>query len=56
MRSKPCPPRPELDALLAKAKEWMEKASPEEIEAMLRKQCEGYVKAEMSWPKDCPYR
>lgn len=23
---------------------------------LLRKQREGYVRAEMSWPRDCPYR
>jgi uncharacterized protein YdaT len=43
--------RPELEALLQRARDWYKNASQEEIDAMIAKQREGYVRAEMSWPK-----
>lgn len=42
---------PRLYELLRQAKEWWNNATPEQREAMLAKQREGYVKAELSWPK-----
>ena len=56
MLSKPIPLRPELAELLERAVEKFNAMTPEDQEAMRRKQREGYVKAEMSWPRDCPYR
>lgn len=56
MLSKPIPIDPELAKLLQKAKYWWATATEAEKEDMLRKQREGYVRAEMSWPRDCPYR
>jgi hypothetical protein len=47
---------PELDRLLLEAKRKWDAMAPDEQEAMMKKQREGYVKAEMSWPRDCPYR
>ncbi|MFA6159425.1 MAG: hypothetical protein WC763_07405 [Candidatus Paceibacterota bacterium] len=40
-----------LNALLKAAAEKVKAMSPEAREEMMRKQREGYVKAEMSWPK-----
>lgn len=56
MRSKPCPARPELTRLLKEAAEKWKAMTPAEQEAVLRKQRDGWVRAEMSWPRDCPYR
>jgi hypothetical protein len=56
MRSKPCPDRPELDRLLKEAAEKWRVMTPAEQEGVLRVQREGYVRAEMSWPRDCTYR
>lgn len=56
MLSKPCKNRPELAALLRKAVTDFAAMPPDEQERPLRQQREGWVKAEMSWPKDCPYR
>lgn len=42
---------PELEALLQKARDWYKNASQEEIDAMLKKQAEGWARAEASWPK-----
>jgi hypothetical protein len=42
---------PELLELLKKAKEWWENSTPEEKEVLIKKQREGYVRAEMSWPQ-----
>lgn len=56
MKIDPGPKRPSLEELLkAAAKEWNSK-SPEEKEAILKAQRDGYVRAEMSWPHDCPYK
>lgn len=42
----------DLTELLRKAKEQVERMSPEEREEMLRKQREGWVRSEMQWAKD----
>jgi hypothetical protein len=55
-RMKPLPARPELERLLkASVKAWLE-MPPEDQEATLRRQRDGWVRAEMSWPNDCPYK
>ena len=41
----------ELDALLRKATAWWFAATQEQKDEMMRKQ-----RAEMNWPRDCPYR
>lgn len=51
MFSKPCSPRPELSRLIEESKARLAAMSPEQVEAMLRMQHEGYAKAEASWPK-----
>lgn len=56
MRSKPVETRPELLRLLEEAKLKWAAMTPAEQEAMLRQQRDGWVRAEMSWPRDCPYR
>lgn len=56
MQMTPLPPNPDLERKLVEAAAWMASAPYEQVEAMLRRQREGYVRAEMSWPKDCPYR
>ena len=40
-----------LDELLKEARAAFDKLTPEEQEAMWKRQREGVVKAEMSWPK-----
>jgi len=52
----PPPARPELDELVRRAIDAFNALPPEQQDEMLRKQREGYVRAEMSWPRDCPYR
>lgn len=42
---------PELEALLKQAKAWYNALTPEQQAEHRRKQIEGIVKAEMSWPK-----
>lgn len=42
---------PELTRLLRESVKKVEAMSPDELEEMLRKQRDGYVKAEMSWPR-----
>jgi hypothetical protein len=56
MKTRPSQPRPELEALLKKAAADFAAMTPEQREAISKIQCEGYVRAEMSWPRDCPYR
>ena len=56
MRSKPIADRPELTKLLAESVAKWQAMTPAEQEAMLREQRDGWVRAEMSWPRDCPYR
>jgi len=56
MRALPSEPNPELDALLAEARRQYEVMTPAEREAMHRQQRDSWVRAEMGWPKDCPYR
>ncbi len=56
MRSKTIKDRPELDALIAEAKRKLAAMTPEEREAHFDAQKKSWVKAEMSWPRDCPYR
>ncbi len=56
MRSKTIKDRPELDALIAEAKRKLAAMTPEEREAHFDAQKKSGVKAEISWPRDCPYR
>lgn len=49
-------PRPELEKLLRLSAERVKAMSPGERKAMFDAQRESYVRAEMNWPKDCPYR
>lgn len=56
MQIKPSPARPELDRLVAAAAKRWQTMTPAEQEAILREQRDGWVRAEMSWPRDCPYR
>lgn len=56
MRSKPIADRPELTRLISEAAAKFAAMSPAEQEALLRQQRDGWVRAEMSWPRDCPYR
>lgn len=51
MKIKPIPHRPELDRLLQEARARWDAMTPDEQEAMLRQQRDGYVRAEMSWPQ-----
>lgn len=51
MLSKPAPDRPELTELLRKAKELVDKMTPEEKDAMLKAQAESWARAEANWPK-----
>jgi hypothetical protein len=53
---KPLPENTELTALLKKAAADFAAMTPDEQEAMLRMQREGYVRADLTWPRDCPYR
>lgn len=53
------PPTVKDEALNRKLQEAAAKwnaMTPAEQEAMMDKQRKGYVAAEMSWPRDCPYR
>lgn len=57
------PPTPEQKAQAERLQKMIDEAaakfaslSPEDQEEMLRRQRDGWVKAEMSWPRDCPYR
>lgn len=56
MKIRPAPERPELTAALKKSAAAFAALSPDEQEAVLRRQRDGWVAAEMSWPRDCPYR
>lgn len=56
MQIRPSPPRLELDELVRRAKEWWEKATPEQREAMMDAQRKSYVRSITDWPRDCPYR
>jgi hypothetical protein len=56
MQIKPSPPRPELDALIEEAKRKLAAMTLEEREAHFDAQKKNWVRAEMSWPRDCPYR
>lgn len=42
---------PKMLQVIAEAVERTKSLSPEQMEVMLKKQREGYVRAEMSWPK-----
>ena len=44
--------RPKWDELLAKAKAYVDAMSPEEREAMYRRQAEGWARSEAQWAKD----
>lgn len=54
--SKPAPVRPGLEAALRRATAEFAAAPPIERDAILRQQRDGWVAAELSWPRDCPYR
>lgn len=41
----------DLEALIEDSKRKLAAMTPDEIEAMLREQRDGYAKAEASWPK-----
>lgn len=43
---------PELEKLLAEAKRRVDAMSPEEKDAMYRKQAEGWARSEAQWAKD----
>jgi len=45
-------PRHELELLLANAKAQVARMTPEEKEAMLRKQAESWARSEAQWAKD----
>jgi len=47
---------PKLLKLLEEAIAKFEAMTPEEQEAHRDAQRKGWVKAEMAWPRDCPYR
>lgn len=48
--------QPELLALIERAVKSVEAMTPQEKADMTRTQRDGWVRAEMSWPRDCPYR
>lgn len=50
------PARTELDELVRRSIAEFNALPQEQKDEILRKQREGYVRAEMSWPRDCPYR
>lgn len=50
------PRNPEIERLLKEAVAKYNAMSEAEREAMHKAQCESYVRAEMNWPRDCPYR
>ena len=54
--SEPAPPRPELERLIKEAVAKYKAMTLEEKEALHKAQGESYVRAELGWPKDCPYR
>ncbi len=56
MHMKPIVPRPELDRLLREAAAKVAAMTPEERERMHDEQRKSWVRAEMAWPRDCPYR
>lgn len=46
----------ELQVKIDAAQSRFHAMSPAEQESMLRRQRDGWVHAEMSWPRDCPYK
>lgn len=50
------PVNPELERLLKEAVAKYNAMTDAEREAMHKAQRESYVRAEMNWPRDCPYR
>jgi len=48
--------RPELTRLIREAVEKYNRMTPEKREAMRDAQVKSYVRGEMGWPRDCPYR
>ncbi len=56
MQMKPVPPNPELDRLIAESRARYDAMTPEQRKAQHDAQRESWVRGEMSWPKDCPYR
>lgn len=51
MMSKPVTADPELLRLIEENKRRVDAMTPDEVEAMLREQRDGYARAEASWPK-----
>ncbi len=56
MRLEPIPPRPELDRLIAEACARVAAMTPDELREIHAAQSESWVRGEMGWPQDCPYR
>lgn len=52
MFSKPLKDRPELLEFIRKSREYVDSLTPEQLKEMLRKQGEGWAKAEAQWAKD----
>lgn len=49
-------PNPELERLLKEAVTKYNSMTEAEREAIHKAQRESYARAEMNWPRDCPYR
>lgn len=49
-------PNPALDRLLKEAVAKYNAMTEAEREALHKAQCQSYVRAELNWPRDCPYR
>ncbi len=56
MRLRPTPPRPELDRLIADARARVSTMTPCELREMHAAQSKSWVRGEIGWLKDCPYR
>lgn len=56
MRMKPIPPNPKLDRLISEARARYEAMTPAEREEQQAAQCASWVRGEIAWPTDCPYR
>ena len=56
MKIRPTITDPKLILLLAEAVKNYEAMTPEQKEAVHDAQRKSWVRAEMDWPRDCPYR
>lgn len=52
----PCPTRPELLEAVRLSVEKFKALPQAEQDAMMEAQKKSWVRAEMEWPRDCPYR